>query len=300
MIALLVLPLLLACADAKKSDIDAWTFKTKLSGGMRLDRSPADSRVDAVTLARNFRRIAYDVEADPFGTGVEPGRKTREPTLTRWEQDIRLQIFGETPDRPTTRRDIYAFMRKLSGLTGVKFTLSDVVQIRRKKQEQANLLVLLGGGRDFDRMIGELDVSIRTSSGKSAESLKIVRTFLNKWHLSLSPCAAEVYSELDDQNRNTGRVILGLIAIRTDFEDPNTQSCIEEELAQAMGLMNDHPDVRPSMFNDDEEFALMTDHDALLLRILYDSRLRAGMSPEESMPIVRQIAAELMADEEGD
>ena len=61
-----------------------------------------------------------------------------------------------------------------------------------------------------------------------------------------------------------------------------------------MGLPNDDETVRPSLFNDDEEFALMTLHDELLLRILYDDRLEPGMSPEESMPIVRQIARELL------
>ena len=48
---------------------------------------------------------------------------------------------------------------------------------------------------------------------------------------------------------------------------------------------------------DDEEFALLTPHDALLLRILYDRRLRPGMTPAEATPIVETIAAELMGGE---
>ncbi len=61
-----------------------------------------------------------------------------------------------------------------------------------------------------------------------------------------------------------------------------------------MGLLNDDENVRPSIFNDDQEFALLTRHDELLLRILYDRRLAPGMSPETAMPIVDQIVAELM------
>ena len=47
--------------------------------------------------------------------------------------------------------------------------------------------------------------------------------------------------------------------------------------------------------NDDEEFAYLTRHDELLLKILYDSRLRPGMTEAEARPIVLQIARELLA-----
>jgi hypothetical protein len=59
-----------------------------------------------------------------------------------------------------------------------------------------------------------------------------------------------------------------------------------------MGLSNDSPQARPSVFNDDEEFGLLTTHDEELLRILYDRRLRPGMSQGEAMPIVQTIIAE--------
>jgi hypothetical protein len=59
-----------------------------------------------------------------------------------------------------------------------------------------------------------------------------------------------------------------------------------------MGLANDSPEARPSVFNDDEEYALLTTHDEMLLAILYDPRLKAGMGAAEAMPIVREIAAQ--------
>ncbi|MFT7253735.1 MAG: hypothetical protein ACI81Q_001152, partial [Paracoccaceae bacterium] len=52
---------------------------------------------------------------------------------------------------------------------------------------------------------------------------------------------------------------------------------------------------RPSIFNDDEEFALLTTHDELLLRILYDPRLSPGMQPDQARPILRVIAQGLVA-----
>ena len=71
-------------------------------------------------------------------------------------------------------------------------------------------------------------------------------------------------------------------------------SCIHEEIAQGLGLPNDSPTARPSIFNDDEEFALLTAHDELLLRVLYDPRLEIGMTPDEARPIVDAIATELI------
>ena len=61
--------------------------------------------------------------------------------------------------------------------------------------------------------------------------------------------------------------------IRAEHPPFTRLSCVHEEMAQAMGLPNDSPEARPSLFNDDLEFALLTEHDAILLRMLYDPRL---------------------------
>jgi len=71
-------------------------------------------------------------------------------------------------------------------------------------------------------------------------------------------------------------------------------SCIHEEMAQAMGLANDSPTARPSIFNDDEEFALLTRHDELLLKMLYDRRLRLGMTPLQARPLLPAIAEDVL------
>ncbi len=65
-------------------------------------------------------------------------------------------------------------------------------------------------------------------------------------------------------------------------------------MSQGLGLSNDYPLARPSIFIDDEEFGFLTTHDELLLKMLYDKRLRPGMTEAEARPIVEQIAAELM------
>jgi hypothetical protein len=80
--------------------------------------------------------------------------------------------------------------------------------------------------------------------------------------------------------------------VRAELPDLLRRSCLHEELAQAMGLANDWPGARPSIFNDDEEFALLTRHDEILLQMLYDPRLSPGMTADQARPLVTQLAAE--------
>jgi hypothetical protein len=80
--------------------------------------------------------------------------------------------------------------------------------------------------------------------------------------------------------------------IRSEQPDLMRLSCIHEEIAQGLGLANDSPGARPSIFNDDDEFALLTSHDEALLSMLYDPRLRPGMRLDEAHPILRELARE--------
>ncbi|NCW53264.1 MAG: DUF2927 domain-containing protein [Rhodobacteraceae bacterium] len=80
--------------------------------------------------------------------------------------------------------------------------------------------------------------------------------------------------------------------IRAEHPPLLRKACFHEEIAQGLGLSNDSPKARPSIFNDDDEFALLTEYDEILLNILYDSRLRSGMSLNTAAPVLRQIINE--------
>ena len=70
-------------------------------------------------------------------------------------------------------------------------------------------------------------------------------------------------------------------------------ACFHEEIAQSLGLTNDSHLARPSIFNDDDEFATLTKLDKILLQILYDNRLYSGVSRQNSSKIVRKIAKDI-------
>ena len=91
-----------------------------------------------------------------------------------------------------------------------------------------------------------------------------------------------------------------LIMIRAEHPPLTRLSCVHEEMGQAMGLPNDSPDARPSIFNGGLEFALLTEHDEILLRMLYDPRLRPGMTAAEVRPLLPAIARDAIAAERAD
>jgi hypothetical protein len=82
--------------------------------------------------------------------------------------------------------------------------------------------------------------------------------------------------------------------VRAEHPDLLRLSCLHEEIAQGLGLPNDSPRARPSIFNDDEEFALLTGMDEDMLRLLYNPALRPGMTEEEARPILRELTAQLV------
>jgi hypothetical protein len=86
-----------------------------------------------------------------------------------------------------------------------------------------------------------------------------------------------------------------IVLIRAEHPPLTRLSCVHEEMAQAMGLPNDSPEARPSLFNDSLEFAFLTDHDEILLRMLYDPRLTPGMTVAAARPLLPAIARDAVA-----
>lgn len=92
-----------------------------------------------------------------------------------------------------------------------------------------------------------------------------------------------------------GRIVAAAIAIGTDIPEGQRRHCILEELVQAMGLPNDACHYRPSLFCEKDRVFALTGADRVLVRTLYDPRLKAGMKRTEALPLVRAIMTELLA-----
>ena len=69
--------------------------------------------------------------------------------------------------------------------------------------------------------------------------------------------------------------------------------CLVEETVQALGLPADLATYNPSIFSNDPGPEQLSINDKLLIRALYDPRLKPQMAHAEAMPIAREIIREL-------
>ncbi|MEM7190077.1 MAG: DUF2927 domain-containing protein [Pseudomonadota bacterium] len=244
-----------ACAKPRKQQFAEYQAKMQAKGFLRTDADPADVSFTNDDLAEHFRRIA-------FYTFPNDAVHIRKP-LTRWEGPLKYALLGQTGDQ----LEIDKLMTHLSGLTDLEMAPTD--------EKDANFLIMI---------LDEPAQRYARYTLPDPESRKFLRSFL----AAIFDCGA-----IADWSDDDPTIRKALIYLHGDLEGLYRKLCFHEEIAQSLGLFNDDLTVRPSIFNDDDEFALLTTHDELLLRILYDPRLKPGMTPEEAMPTVRRIIEEL-------
>jgi hypothetical protein len=247
------------------------------SGRMRRETAPTDAPYSVEDLVRNFERIAlYDEYVDVGGQFV---RRESASYLRRWNRPVRVAVMtGPSIQPPAAARDranVAAFTRRLAGLTGLDMQMSDGSDV--------NFLVLFM--TNAERLAFAEQVQRSYPEFAPAVMRALAETPLDTF------CTAYAFGDPYDRSVYSGAMIL----IRAEHPPLTRLSCVHEEMAQAMGLPNDSPDARPSLFNDSLEFALLTEHDEILLRMLYDPRLRPGMTVDEARPLLPVVAADALA-----
>lgn len=247
-------------------------------GLLRQDGGGPDTPFTADDLARNFERIAFYDEY-VRGAGLSRGGDTQSG-LRRWRGPVRMAaVFGDSVPAERRARDVaevQGYAARLARITGHPIAYST---------ENPNFYVFFLSEDDRPAALSQIQQIV---PGISDMSLSIFRDIPRSIH-----CLVAAFSESgNDQNYTTA-----IALVRDEHPDLLRRSCVHEELAQGLGLANDSPQARPSIFNDDDEFALLTSQDELLLRMLYDPRLTQGMSAAEAAPVARIIARELMGEE---
>lgn len=244
-------------------------------GLLRTDGGGPDTPFTDRMLAENFITIAlYDEYArGPSG----PVQRQTPSLLRRWEQPVRVGLrFGASvPDaqRGADTARISSYLARLAKLTGHSIRLDDrnpnywvyVVNEDERRSLGPQIRAALPGLTPAE-VSGIIDMPLST--------------YCLVYALSGASSPPGVYSQ-------------AFAVIRAEHPDLMRLSCIHEEIAQGLGLANDSPRARPSIFNDDEEFALLTVQDEMMLRILYNPALRPGMTEAEARPIVYSLATQM-------
>lgn len=241
---------------------------------LRTDGGGVDTPFNARILADNFMRIALFNEYDETN-GASVQRETAS-ILRRWQDPVRVALhFGASVPakmRGTDTARVGSYLQRMSAITGHPMGLND-----RNPNFQVYIV-----SEDERRTLGPaLRATLPNLSEAEVRGITDMPTS--------TYCI--VYAQSDG---NSGVYRNAFAVIRSEHPDLLRLSCIHEELAQALGLPNDSPRARPSIFNDDEEFALLTKQDEMMLRMLYSPELRPGMTLAEARPIIQSLAARLM------
>ena len=135
-------------------------------------------------------------------------------------------------------------------------------------RDKANLLVVLVPAREFA-------ATIRARYGE-AQAKQIQQ--------SLHP---ECLSGIAKDRRN--RIRRAEVILPVDAEEFRFYDCAYEELLQGLGLINDDGSVPWTMFNDDVQMGFFDVYDQYLVNVLYDPRVRPGMTKREVSKLLPEI-----------
>lgn len=83
------------------------------------------------------------------------------------------------------------------------------------------------------------------------------------------------------------------VFIPDDAPPYSVRACLNEEIAQALGPVNDLYRLPDTVFNDDNIYLELTPFDLLILRILYSKDLENGASREEVVAVLPSVLARL-------
>ena len=245
----------------------------RLRGLLRED-DMASAAINGRILAENFEAIALHDEYQPGPNGFV--RQQSPSSLRRWNIPVRMSVaFGETVALDKRSEDsafVAQYAAQLAEVTGHPITMTDI---------RPNYLILILGEDDREKAAQSIQSFVPGIDDNT------IRNFVDLPRSIL--CMVYAFP----QSQNDPSYSRAIAVIRAEHPDLMRRSCIHEELAQGLGLANDSPRARPSIFNDDEEFGFLTRHDKLLLKLLYDPRLSVGMTADQARPHIRQIAEEL-------
>ena len=85
------------------------------------------------------------------------------------------------------------------------------------------------------------------------------------------------------------------VYIRSDIPDPQRRNCHRQQLARSLGFMKGSEGSIPSILSGSQQVSEFTSFDDLMLRLMYDPRLRPGMTRREARAAVQVLASDLGA-----
>lgn len=244
---------------------------------LRTDGGTRDAPFTDRMLADNFIKIAAFDEYAATANG--PVQTETPSTIRRWETPVRIGLrFGASVPAAVRAADtarVAALVAQLQRATRHPVRLDN---------KTPNFIVEVVNEEERRNLGPAISAALPGVSGPDLAGIINMTRSTYCLVYAQSAAGSSVYTR-------------AFAVIRAEHPDLLRLSCLHEEIAQGLGLANDSPQVRPSIFNDNEEFALLTPQDELMLRMLYDPGLIPGMTPDQARPIVFALATRLLGGE---
>ncbi|MBQ2263415.1 MAG: DUF2927 domain-containing protein [Loktanella sp.] len=215
--------------------------------------SPGRATRPNAEITRDFSDLSFRLES---------GRVL--PVFTRFETPVTVRFNGTPPAHLSA--DLEGLLARLRAEAGI--------DIRSSAAADANIVIELVSQRELRRV----------APGAACFVVPRVRN----WAELRRERNSAVIDWTTLQVRERAAVFMPETATPQEMRD-----CLHEELAQALGPLNDLYRLADSVFNDDNMHAVLTGFDMLILRVTYAPELRSGMSQAEVMALVPGILARL-------
>ncbi|KAJ55634.1 hypothetical protein ACMU_13150 [Actibacterium mucosum KCTC 23349] len=248
---LLILPLLLLMAACAAPSPEVAARKTALDA-----LPPMKTFVTPVTtppgrsntdIARDFLDLSFRMES---------GRVL--PFMTRFEGPVTVRVAGNAST--SLNRDLNTLINRLR--------TEAAIDIRRARSgEQANITVQALPRAELQRLVPQAACFVAPNVSSWSEYRRTRRSSAVDWTLLRSRERIAVF-------------------LPSDVSPQETRDCLHEEIAQALGPLNDLYRLSDSVFNDDNFHAVLTGFDMLILRAYYAPEMRNGTTRAQAAAIL--------------
>ena len=194
--------------------------------------------------ARANAQIAQDILDLVFT--LESGRAV--PRLTRFAGPVTVHVAGPAPSA----------------------LVADLAELMDRLRREAGLPVALGTAQNAVITVVALPHAEMQRAVPNVACFVVPQVTGWADFLARRNSAALDWTRLDARTRAT-------IFVPADLAPQELRDCLHEELAQALGPLNDLYRLPDSVFNDDNMHTILTGFDMLVLRALYDPGLQNGM-----------------------
>lgn len=195
----------------------------------------------ASSLTRDFMELTF---------AMESGRELQ--TFSRFEGPVTVALAGDVP--ATAARDLGVLIGRLRAEAGI--------DISPATTGGATIMVEFAQRSDLRRLAPTAACFVVPNVGSLAEYRRLRGSDAVDWALVTRRERAAVF-------------------IPADTSPQEVRDCLHEELAQALGPLNDLYRLPDSVFNDDNFHSVLTGFDMQILRLTYSPGLSSGMSRDE-------------------